>query len=758
MSSLPQRPNYEQLRKQAKDLHKACMAGDKTARQRLRTHHPNSNDLSPSSAVTLAQAQLAIARQYGFGSWPRLKRSLDDIAAVEAEITQLCTDFANTDEAGRQKLLEAVPDRRRFVTYKDGDTRLADTDARLMVANRRNYALWSKFDSYVYLDPAVKDVITAVRQGDLDGLRKILAEAPEAASPRWVAGYQARESDLHPDIPNDSIPLFCVSEAIFCGTNKKGNEGELARILLQAGADPDLCWKPMEGAVSFNCPRVLEALIEYKANIEGPAFGVFMAYPMLFGFTEICQILAQAGAQLDLRFAAGLGQLDTMESWIDEQGKLLPDPGLADPYMQSQATLGQSAVRVQRDDSVVLGQALLYACLHNHRQAAAWLLEHGAQVNALVRGTDCDTTTLHRLVSYCHGETSTPSQVGRDRLPMLEWLLAQGADPTLPDASHGGGAMHWAVHANMIHDMARRMVATLPHEHFADDGKDEGESDRILRHMRGEELVKTDNIAAVLAYFSNNTDAGGVLLRYTGFCPDTDGSLAAALIEAGVDPNGTADSDKRLVGGGSSHLHTACSFNAVGVARVLLEHGADPNSSQGDLFHGGTPLGFATFFGFPRLVDLLLEYGGTPYNLAMAAASGHLDTVRAYFLADGSLRQDANATSLHQVPDHPTCDKTKTVAEAQTIIQKAFQVAVLHGRTDIVRFFLDKGVEVNGTTNIEYHGAEWAYLDEPEWAHLAKDAHMSNIWGTMLKHAVARRYEKIAVLLSQQGGTMVKPG
>lgn len=337
-----------------------------------------------------------------------------------------------------------------------------------------------------------------------------------------------------------------------------------------------------------------------------------------------------------------------MERWVDGVEKLLPDPGLADPYMQSQAAQGESAVRVERSDEVVLGQALLHASRVGRRKAAEWLLAHGADVNATVFGTDQNTTVLHRMATYSHGATSNPSAIEDERMPIVEWLLAHGADPTLPDAQF---------------------------------------------------------------------------------------------------PKGMAETDGRL-SGPETHLHMACSFNNVGVARVLLDAGADPNEA-GDLFHGGTPLGYATLFGFPRLVDLLLEYGGVPYNLNMAAAAGDLALVRGYFLPDGSLRNDACARAiLDGVPDEPTFD------DAPAVIQKAFQVAVLHSRVVVVRFLLDKGVDVNGGTGVEYHGADWAYLNEPEWAYFVEKGQDVFIWGTALKHAVVRQCEEVAALLRQRGGRL----
>ncbi len=63
---LPARPSLEQLRKQAKELLRACRDGDGAALERVRRHKPQATDPS------LADAQFALAREYGFESWPRL--------------------------------------------------------------------------------------------------------------------------------------------------------------------------------------------------------------------------------------------------------------------------------------------------------------------------------------------------------------------------------------------------------------------------------------------------------------------------------------------------------------------------------------------------------------------------------------------------------------------------------------------------------------------------------------------------------------
>ena len=68
MSQLPDRPDADQLRRQARELHRAAADGDAGALGRLR---------EVSDKVTLSAAQLAIARDCGFPSWPRLKAEVD---------------------------------------------------------------------------------------------------------------------------------------------------------------------------------------------------------------------------------------------------------------------------------------------------------------------------------------------------------------------------------------------------------------------------------------------------------------------------------------------------------------------------------------------------------------------------------------------------------------------------------------------------------------------------------------------------------
>jgi hypothetical protein len=64
MSELPGRPDLDQLRRQARELLRAATDGEPRARARMR---------AVSERRTLSAAQLAVAREYGFASWPALR-------------------------------------------------------------------------------------------------------------------------------------------------------------------------------------------------------------------------------------------------------------------------------------------------------------------------------------------------------------------------------------------------------------------------------------------------------------------------------------------------------------------------------------------------------------------------------------------------------------------------------------------------------------------------------------------------------------
>src|SRR5215470_12813196 len=74
---LPNNPSLERLRKIAKRLRTTFAAGDAKAAALVREFHPRG--AAAQSHLTLADAQLVIARSHGYASWTRLKQHLSAI-------------------------------------------------------------------------------------------------------------------------------------------------------------------------------------------------------------------------------------------------------------------------------------------------------------------------------------------------------------------------------------------------------------------------------------------------------------------------------------------------------------------------------------------------------------------------------------------------------------------------------------------------------------------------------------------------------
>ena len=82
MPELPARPSLEQYKKQAKELVRAVEARNVDALDTIRRLHPRFRNTSddPIAAITLADAQLVLARAHAFPSWPKICRTSRDTA------------------------------------------------------------------------------------------------------------------------------------------------------------------------------------------------------------------------------------------------------------------------------------------------------------------------------------------------------------------------------------------------------------------------------------------------------------------------------------------------------------------------------------------------------------------------------------------------------------------------------------------------------------------------------------------------------
>ena len=162
-------------------------------------------------------------------------------------------------------------------------------------------------------------------------------------------------------------------------------------------------------------------------------------------------------------------------------------------------------------------------------------------------------------------------------------------------------------------------------------------------------------------------------------------------------------------------LPQAIRGDRVEYVRLLLGAGADPGTRT----DGITPLESAIYFGRPQMVDLLADHGIVPAALWTYAACGRLDLVRACFDADGRLRPDTALPRPNSADFSPIPSRIPATDDPEQIMAEAFIHACQHGRTEVVRWFLDRGLNPDVTPYFGRTGLVWAVMyQQPEVAGL----------------------------------------
>lgn len=103
-----------QLKRQARELLRAYKSGDGHARQRvaksLPKHEGNRVDETVGADLALTEAQLAIARENGFESWPKLKAFLDTGEGGPSPFERAALAVVNGDLARLREQLRDDPE------------------------------------------------------------------------------------------------------------------------------------------------------------------------------------------------------------------------------------------------------------------------------------------------------------------------------------------------------------------------------------------------------------------------------------------------------------------------------------------------------------------------------------------------------------------------------------------------------------------------------------------------------------------------
>ena len=93
---LPDRPNLDQLKRQAKDLLRELQRGEPSATAAFEKHHPERPD---ARTAKLADAQLVVARSYGAPTWPQLVIACHIIDAIRRDDGERVRELALKEPA-----------------------------------------------------------------------------------------------------------------------------------------------------------------------------------------------------------------------------------------------------------------------------------------------------------------------------------------------------------------------------------------------------------------------------------------------------------------------------------------------------------------------------------------------------------------------------------------------------------------------------------------------------------------------------------
>src|SRR5690349_20059521 len=144
---LPGDANLEHLRKIAKEMQRRSRAGDPRAVEWVASFHPRDPD---PGTLTRAEAQLVVARRYGFESWPRLVRHLEVADRYRGAPHQAPPANGSDDDAVAWDFLRLA-----CLNYGDDDPARRD-EARALLAARPALAAGS-----IHVAAAVGDVAAA---------------------------------------------------------------------------------------------------------------------------------------------------------------------------------------------------------------------------------------------------------------------------------------------------------------------------------------------------------------------------------------------------------------------------------------------------------------------------------------------------------------------------------------------------------------------------------------------------------------------
>jgi len=588
---LPDPPNLEQLRKQARELLKACRAGDSAALAEVRRFERN-----PSPDFALSDAQRILARAYGFDSWTRFKAFVDGVniarfmtAVQEGDIPRVRSmlasrpELVSMDSAGNDEhraihyavllrdaamvrlLMEAGADARKGIfPHRDATSALAlarDREYTEVVAIIEEVEQQRRAEmscSNATVSPLQDQISAAIRGGDRATAIGLL---------------ECDLSLLHACDRDGKTPLHIAAA---------GNDVELIRWLLKRRANVH---KKDAGGLT---PLDHAALAADPRNRSAERF------------PETARLLLEQGAGITVRAAVALGKQDRAREFI------LADPGLLRHISAN-------------------GGLLTLAVNHLRLEMVRLLLDLGADVDERIRFQELEEPTESWGMPLWYAALAGD-------LAITRLLLDRGADPNANVYASGWPLRNaWnhedeSVKKLLLERGAKPQPYMLSESHNVDEARrllDEDPSEESARELAWSAADQgcPEIVELSLPHLNWARDdprwhwiliqpirgAGGNSAQNEGHFRSM-----AALLRHGVDP-GVSHFGQTALHFAAARQGSLPGRDRARFASMLMDYGASPRLRDDML--KSTPLGWACRWGRLELVELLIQRGAPVLEL-----------------------------------------------------------------------------------------------------------------------------------------------